>query len=310
MVGGFSFERSKFKRATQALRQVGSAFKPFVYTTAIDRGYTPSTLLQDSPVTYPGGPGQPPYSPQNYEKDFWGPVTVRRALEHSRNVPAIKLMDALGPKQVIAYARRFGLTAPLPPYLPIALGAGDETLLEMTSAYSVFPNQGVRMTPYSILKVTDREGNLLEETRPEPQDAIRADTAYVMTSLLRGVVEHGTAVKAMALNWPVAGKTGTTDDFSDAWFIGFDPDITLGVWVGYDLKKPLGHGMSGAEAALPIWVNIFRAYIGDRKDAPKFEAPGNIVFVSVDKTTGSPSDAPDGRSEVFIAGTQPGSIRQ
>ena len=199
MVGGYSFERSKFNRATQALRQVGSAFKPFVYTTAIDRGYTPTTLLQDSPVTYPGGPGQPPYSPQNYEKDFWGPITLRRALEHSRNVPAIKLMDALGPKQVIAYARRFGLTAPLPPYLPIALGAGDETLIEMTSAYSVFPNQGVRMVPYSILKVTDREGNLLEENRPEPQDAIRADTAYVMTSLLRGVVEHGTAVKAMAL---------------------------------------------------------------------------------------------------------------
>jgi penicillin-binding protein 1A len=311
LVGGYSFERSKFDRATQALRQVGSAFKPFVYTTAIDRGYTPSTILQDSPVTYPGGPGQPPYSPQNYEKDFWGPITVRRALEHSRNVPAIKLMDALGPKQVIAYARRFGLTAPLPPYLPIALGAGDETLLEMTSAYSVFPNQGVRMVPYYILKVTDREGNLLEENRPEPQDAIRADTAYVMTSLLRGVVEHGTAVKAMALNWPVAGKTGTTDDFSDAWFVGFDADLTLGVWVGYDLKKPLGPGMSGAEAALPIWVNIFKAYIGDRKDAPKFEPPGNIVFVSIDKTTGNPAEGTPGAfTEAFIAGTQPGSIRQ
>ena len=311
MVGGYSFERSKFNRATQALRQVGSAFKPFVYTTAIDRGYTPSTLLQDSPVTYPGGPGQPPYSPQNYEKDFWGPVTLRRALEHSRNVPAIKLMDALGPKQVIAYARRFGLTAPLPPYLPIALGAGDETLIEMTSAYSVFPNQGVRMAPYSILKVTDREGNLLEENRPEPQDAIRADTAYVMTSLLRGVVEHGTAVKAMALNWPVAGKTGTTDDFSDAWFVGFDPDITLGVWVGYDQKKPLGQGMSGAGAALPIWINIFKAYIGDRKDAPTFEPPGNIVFVSVDKATGNPAEGTPGAfSEAYIAGTQPGSIRQ
>src|SRR4051812_11912393 len=310
MVGGFSFERSKFNRATQALRQVGSAFKPFVYTTAIDRGYTPATILEDSPVTYPGGPGQPPYSPQNYEKDFWGPITIRRALEHSRNVPAIKLMDALGPKQVIAYARRFGLTAPLPPYLPIALGAGDETLLEMTSAYSVFPNQGVRMTPYSILKVTDREGNLLEENRPEPQDAIRADTAFVMTSLLRGVVEHGTGVKAMALNWPVAGKTGTTDDFSDAWFVGFDPDITLGVWVGYDQKKPLGHGMSGAEAALPIWVNIFKSWIGDRKDPPKFEPPGNIVFVAVDKTTGSPAEGgPGAISEAFIAGTQPGSIR-
>jgi penicillin-binding protein 1A len=311
MVGGYSFERSKFNRATQAFRQVGSAFKPFVYTTAIDRGYTPATILQDSPVTYPAGPGQPPYSPQNYEKDFWGPVTVRRALEHSRNVPAIKLMDALGPKQVIAYARRFGLTAPLPPYLPIALGAGDETLLEMTSAYSVFPNQGVRMVPYSILKVTDREGNLLEENRPEPHDAIRADTAYVMTSLLRGVVEHGTAVKAMALNWPVAGKTGTTDDFSDAWFIGFDPDITLGVWVGYDQKKPLGPGMSGAEAALPIWVNIFRAYIGNRKDAPKFDAPGNIVFVAIDKATGGAAEGTPGAfTEAFIAGTQPGSIRQ
>jgi penicillin-binding protein 1A len=312
MVGGFSFERSKFNRATQAFRQVGSAFKPFVYTAAIDRGYTPTTLLQDSPVTYPGGAGQPPYSPQNYEKDFWGPITVRRALEHSRNVPAIKLMDALGPKQVIAYARRFGLTAPLPPYLPIAIGAGDETLIEMTSAYSVFPNQGVRMAPYSVLKVTDREGNLLEENRPSPQDAIRADTAYVMTTLLRGVVEHGTGVKAMALNWPVSGKTGTTDDFTDAWFIGFDPDITLGVWVGYDQKKTLGHGMSGAEAALPIWIAIMKAYIGDRKDAPKFEAPGNIVFIAVDKTTGNATElgAPGSINEAFIAGTQPGSIRQ
>jgi penicillin-binding protein 1A len=310
MVGGDSFERSKFNRATQAFRQVGSAFKPFVYTTAIDRGYTPVSILQDTPVTYQPGPGQPPYSPQNYEKDFWGPITLRRALEHSRNVPAIKLMDALGPKQVIAYARRFGLTAPLPPYLPIAIGAGDETLIEMTSAYSVFPNQGVRMKPYGILRVTDREGNLLEENRPEPQDAIRADTAYVMVNLLRGVVERGTAVKAMALNWPIAGKTGTTDDYSDAWFIGFDPDITLGVWVGYDQKKPLGPGMTGAEAALPIWINIFKAWIGDRKDAPKFEAPGNIVFVSVDKTTGAATDLPGALNEAFIAGTQPGSIRQ
>jgi penicillin-binding protein 1A len=308
MVGGFSFERSKFNRATQALRQVGSSFKPIVYTAAIDRGYTPATVLQDTPVTYNAGPGQPPYSPQNYEKDFWGPVTVRRALEHSRNVPAIRLMDALGPKQVIAYARRFGLTAPLPPYLPIALGAGDETLLEMTSAYSVFPNQGVRMTPYSVLKVTDREGNLLEENRPEPQDAIRADTAYVMTSILRGVVEHGTAIKAAALKWPIAGKTGTTDDFSDAWFIGFDPDITLGVWLGYDQKKPLGQGMSGSEAALPVWIETFKTWIGDRKEPPKFEPPGNIVFVSVDKLTGNPAEG--AFTEAFIAGTQPGSIRQ
>jgi penicillin-binding protein 1A len=309
MVGGESFEQSKFDRATQAFRQVGSAFKPFVYTAAIDRGYTPSSIIVDSPVTYPTGPGQPPYSPQNYEKDFWGPITLRRALEHSRNVPAIKMMDALGPKQVIAYARRFGLTAPLPPYLSIAIGAGDETLLEMTGAYSVFPNQGVLMKPYSVIKVLDREGNLLEENHPQPQDAIRADTAYVMVNLMRGVVERGTGVKAAALNWPIAGKTGTTDDFTDAWFIGFDPDITLGVWVGYDQKKPLGSGMTGAEAALPIWIDIFKTWIGDRKDPPKFEAPGNIVFVSVDKNTGAPTDLPGALTEAFIAGTQPGSIR-
>jgi penicillin-binding protein 1A len=312
MVGGYSFDRSKFNRATQAFRQVGSAFKPFVYTTAIDRGYTPTTILQDVPVTFPGGQGSPPYSPQNYDRKFEGPVTLRHALEESRNVPAVRVMDQLGPKQVIGYARRFGLTSPLPPYLAVALGAAEATLLEMTSAYSVFPNQGVRMTPFSVLKVTDREGNVLEENRPEPKDAIRADTAYMLTNLLRGVVLRGTAAKAASLEWPLGGKTGTTDDFTDAWFIGFDPDITLGVWVGYDLKKPLGPGMSGAEAALPIWMDIMRAWIGDRKDPPKFEAPGNIVFVSVDKGTGSAADdgAPGAIREAFIAGTQPGSIRQ
>jgi penicillin-binding protein 1A len=167
------------------------------------------------------------------------------------------------------------------------------------------------MNPYSVIKVTDREGNVLEENRPEPKDAIRADTAYVMTQLLRGVVQRGTAAKAASLDWPIAGKTGTTDDFSDAWFIGFDPDITLAVWVGYDQKKPLGPGMSGAEAALPIWIDIFKSYIGDRKDAPKFEPPGNIVFVSVDKGTGDVTEpgAPGAINEAFIAGTQPGSIR-
>ena len=312
MTGGFSFDRSKFNRATQAFRQVGSAFKPFVYTTAIDRGYTPATILQDVPVSFPGGAGQPVYSPQNYDHKFEGPITLRRALEDSRNVPAVRVMDQLGPKQVIAYTRRFGLTSPLPPYLAVALGAAEATLLEMTSAYSVFPNQGVRMTPYSVLKVTDREGNVLEENRPEPKDAIRADTAFVMTNLLRGVVLRGTAAKAAALNWPIGGKTGTTDDFSDAWFIGFDPDVTLGVWVGYDQRKPLGPGMSGAEAALPIWIEIMKAWIGDRKDAPSFQAPGNIVFVSVDKGTGTATEAatPGSINEAFIAGTQPGSIRQ
>ncbi len=310
MVGGHSFERSKFNRATQAFRQVGSSFKPIVYTAAIDRGYTPASILTDAPVSFSPGPGQPLYSPQNYDHRFEGDITLRHALEDSRNIPAVKLMDQLGPQQVIAYARRLGLESPLPPYLPIALGAAEATLTEMTSAFAVFPNQGVHMRTYAVLAVKDREGNVLEENKPEPKDAIRADTAYVMTSLLRGVVQRGTATKAAALGWPVGGKTGTTDDYTDAWFVGFDPDITIGVWIGLDQKKPIGHNMTGSEAALPIWIDVMTAWIGDRKDPPRFEPPGNIVFVSVDKAGASAgADAPGAISEAFIAGTQPGGLR-
>ncbi len=310
MVGGYSFDRSKFNRAVQAYRQVGSAFKPFVYTAAIDRGYTPASILADEPVTFPAGPGQEPYSPQNYSKDFAGPVTLRRAFEQSLNVPAVRVMDQLGPAQVVAYARRFGLHAALPPYLSVALGAAEATLTEMTSAFSVFPNRGVRMRPYQILKVSDRDGNLLEENRPEANDAIRADTAYVMTNLLRGAVQRGTAAQAGALDWPLGGKTGTTNDYTDAWFIGFDPTITVGVWVGFDEKKALGPAETGAVAALPIWIDFMRRYIelkGDRANVPQFQAPGNIVFLAVDRATGVPAlpDASDAITEAFISGTQP-----
>jgi penicillin-binding protein 1A len=311
LIGGYSFERSKFDRATQAYRQVGSAFKPIVYTAAIDRGYTPTTIIMDTPASFPGAAGSPVYTPMNYDKKFEGPITLRRALEDSRNVPAVRVMEQLGPAHVIQYARRLGLASPLPPYLAVALGAAEATLTEMTSAYSVFPNQGVRMRPYPILKVSDREGNVLEDNRPEPKDAIRADTAFVMTNLLRGVVERGTAQHAASLNWPIAGKTGTTDDYTDAWFIGFDPDITIGVWVGLDQKKPIGHNQTGAEAALPIWMDIMKAWIGDRKDPPSFPSPGNIVFVTIDKGSGSlaAEGTPGAIPEAFIAGTQPGSIR-
>lgn len=312
MIGGFSFERSKFNRATQASRQVGSAFKPIVYTAAIDRGYTPTTTIMDIPTTFPGAAGSPAYTPLNYDHKFEGPITLRHALEESRNVPAVRVMEQLGPRQVISYARRLGLESPIPPYLAVALGAAEASLTEMTSAYSAFPNQGVRMRPYSILKVADREGNLLEENRPEPKDAIRSDTAFVMTNLLRGVVQRGTAAKAASLNWPIGGKTGTTDDYTDAWFIGFDPDITLGVWVGLDQKKTIGRNQTGAEAALPIWMDIMKAWIGDRKEPPTFDAPANIVFVSIDKGSGVPADpgTPGAISEAFIAGTQPGSMKQ
>jgi penicillin-binding protein 1A len=309
MVGGFSFERSKFNRATQARRQVGSLFKPIVYTAAIDRGYTPTSVIVDEPVSYEPGPGQPPYQPRNYDGKYEGNVTLRHALEDSRNVPAVKMMDALTPQQVIAYAGRFGLASKLEPFLSLALGAADMTLLDMTSAYSVFPNGGVRMRPSSVLKISDREGNLLEESRPDPQDAIRADTAFVMTNLLRGVVQRGTAASANKLGWPLGGKTGTTDDYGDAWFIGFDPDITVGVWVGHDERKPIGHNETGAMAALPIWIEFMRAYLETRDpmNPPEFTPPGNIVFVPVNAASGEVAEeGTTAINEAFISGTQPG----
>ena len=219
MVGGWSFTRSKFNRAVQAYRQLGSTFKPIVYTAAIDRGFTPSSIIVDAPVSYSSGNGQI-YSPKNYDHEFLGPVTLRYALEESRNIPAIKVMDTLGPKNVVEFAKRFGFDEDFPPYLPIALGAGDATLIDVTSAYTTFPNQGVRMKPFMVLNVRDRDGNLLEENRGEPSDVIRADTAYVMTNMLRGVLSpRGTGARAtsLAASWPLAGKTGTVDENTDAW---------------------------------------------------------------------------------------------
>ncbi|HEY7792195.1 MAG TPA: PBP1A family penicillin-binding protein [Vicinamibacterales bacterium] len=312
MVGGSSFDRSKFNRALQAYRQVGSAFKPFVYTAAIDRGYTAATIIQDTPATFPQGPGLPDYAPQNYERDFEGPITLRHALEESRNVPAVRMMNQLTPPVVISYAKRFGLSENIPPFLSVALGTAETTDLEMTSAYSVFPNQGVRMKPYDVLRVQDRDGNLLEENHPEPSDVIRADTAYVMTNLLRGVVLHGTGAADAGIDWPLAGKTGTTDDYSDAWFIGFDPNITVGVWVGFDQRKEIFNHATGNVAALPIWTDFMKVYIAGQlkkhQDPPTFQAPGNIVYVTIDRATGLPVQpgAANALNEAFIAGTQPG----
>ncbi|HXI28366.1 MAG TPA: PBP1A family penicillin-binding protein [Vicinamibacterales bacterium] len=315
MVGGWSFSRSKFNRAVQAYRQLGSTFKPIVYTAAIDRGFTPSSIIVDAPVSYNAGANQPLYSPHNYDHKFLGAITLRYALEESRNIPAIKVMDQLGPKNVLEYAKRFGFEEDFPPYLPIALGAGDATLIDVTSAYTTFPNQGVRMKPFMVLNVRDRDGNLLEENRGEPSDVIRADTAYVMTNMLRGVLSlRGTGARAasMAAQWPLAGKTGTVDENTDAWFVGFDPDITVGVWLGFDDKrKSLGGAEQGAFAALPIWMDFMKTYIAgrdDKDDPPDFQAPGNIVFLAVDKSNGAalPTGTPDSINEAFIAGTQPG----
>ena len=270
MVGGYSFDRSKFNRATQAHRQLGSLFKGVLYATAIDQGYTTTSIVQDEPLSYDVGPEQDLYEPTNYDNTYEGPITLRRALEKSRNVPAVWIMNEIGPGTVADFARRLGFSSPIPPFLSVALGSAEATLQEVTSAYSVFPNRGIRMIPYQIDRILDREGKVLEENRPVeenrrpvPRDAVRADTAYIMVSLMRGVVQRGTGIRASRLGWPLGGKTGTVDDFTDAWFVGFDPEITVGVWVGYDEKTTLGDREEGARVVLPIWIEFMKAHIAE-----------------------------------------------
>jgi penicillin-binding protein 1A len=260
MIGGRDFEISKFNRASQALRQVGSSFKPYVYTAAIDNGASPDDQILDAPVTFMTASG--PYSPHNYDGRYEGNITLRHALAESRNIPALKLAERVGIHRVIEYAHRFGITSNIPPYLPIALGSAEITLLEHTAAFTTFPNDGVRVTPRYIRKVTAYDGRVLEENYPEVHDVISARTARTMTTMLREVVLHGTGYQASKLNYPLAGKTGTTNDFSDAWFMGFSPSITCGVWVGFDDKsRSLGSKETGAMAALPIWIDFMKVAI-------------------------------------------------
>src|SRR5712691_11129194 len=253
MVGGYSFEESKFNRATQALRQVGSSFKPYDYTAAIEKGMTPFDTVLDAPFTTISG-GQA-YSPHNYDEKFEGVITLRRALAGSRNIPAVKVAEKVGISNVVETTRRFGITSSLPPYLPVALGAAEIRLLEHTSAFTVFPNDGIRIESHYIRRVTSYDGALLEEARPMVHDVLAPQVARTMVAMLEEVVQFGTAMRAKELGRPIAGKTGTTNDFTDAWFIGFSPSLTAGVWVGFDDKQEsLGKKETGAKAALPIWI--------------------------------------------------------
>ncbi|HEY1264756.1 MAG TPA: PBP1A family penicillin-binding protein [Terriglobales bacterium] len=289
MVGGRDFNLSKFNRATQALRQVGSSFKPYVYTAAIDQGASPDDTVVDAPITFTSASG--PYTPHNYDEKFEGTITLRRALIQSRNIPALKLADQMGIKKVIDYARRFGISSNLPPYLPLALGAAEVTLLEQTSAYSVFPNDGIRIVPRYISKVTDRDGRILEEDFPEVKDVIGVQTARVMTSLLRDVVLHGTGIRASSLGLPLAGKTGTTNDFTDAWFVGFSPSLSCGVWIGYDEKRSLGARETGAAAALPIWMDFMKSALAG-KDPGQFQPMPELPAPAAAQKLDTPDTAP------------------
>lgn len=340
LVGGYSFKRSQFNRATQALRQTGSAIKPILYTAALEKGFTPASIIVDEPTEFIDKWTGQPWSPKNYDGEYHGAVTLRTGLEESRNVVTAKLLDYISPQTGVEYCRKFGITSTVYPYLSLSLGAFEITLQELVSAFSVFPNKGVRARPYLVTKIEDKDGNVLEENLPSTEEVISPQMAYMMTYLLQGVIQRGTAKAAAALNWPLAGKTGTTNKFTDAWFIGFSPSLCAGVWVGYDSKVTMGDRQSGAVVALPIWIDFFSRVIEDKKkkfaedlvsrpapeqksenvgqeagQAPEmtspaiedFEVPPNLVFVTIDRKTGllaSPICKYPFR-EVFLPGTEP-----
>jgi penicillin-binding protein 1A len=285
MVGGRDFRESQFNRAIQSRRQPGSAFKPIIYAAALDKGYTPATMIIDSPIVYEDTERDFTWKPKNYKEKFYGPTLFRDALAESRNVVTIKILQDVGIDYAIDYARKLGITSNLNRNLSLALGSSGVSLLELVKAYSVFDNLGYLVEPVFITKILDRQGNVLEEANPVRKKVIEQNTAYVMTSLLEGVVKHGTGRRVTALNRPVAGKTGTTNNLHDAWFIGYTPRYVTGVWVGFDDESSLGKGETGSRAASPIWLGFMQRLLHD-KPVRVFQVPEGVVFSKIDAETG------------------------
>jgi penicillin-binding protein 1A len=348
MEGGYDFEASEFNRATQALRQPGSSFKPIVYSAALEKGYTPASIIVDAPIVYKDNDTDvASWKPKNFEEKFYGDTTFRQALIKSRNIPSIKIAQSLTVPAILDYAKRLGIEGKLPNDLSISLGSASISLLEMTKAYALFPRLGRKVTPIFFNKVYDRDGKLLEEQKPAPMPAqvtiqpvpapepgapppqiipgkqgipmpayplandpdqvLDPRVAYVMTHLMNEVVTYGTGHDAKALGRAAAGKTGTTEDYIDAWFMGFTPSVVTGVWVGFDNQKSIGPLETGARAALPIWLSFMQAAVKNYPDAD-FTIPPGVVFASIDPATGKLA-APDSSTaikEAFIEGTQPG----
>jgi penicillin-binding protein 1A len=287
MVGGRDFALSQFNRATQAERQAGSSFKPYVYTTAFEAGAKPTDIIVDGPTTFPTPSG--PYTPHNYEKNYVGAMTLTNAFAESRNIPALKLAYRYGIRKVIETAHRFGVTSDIPAFLPVAIGAADITLYEQVGSYSVFPNDGIRVEPHYIRRVTQANGLPLDEKPPQVNEVISVETAREMMQLLQTVVRGGTGTAATQLNHPLGGKTGTTNNYTDAWFIGFSPSVTCGTWVGFDNRQSLGEKETGARAALPIWIEFMRAAIADKPN--EVFATGGAPKRPLNVQPGQPGDA-------------------
>jgi penicillin-binding protein 1A len=293
MVGGRDFALSQFNRATQSERQTGSSFKIYDYAAAIEDGAKPSDIVVDGPVSFGG------YTPHNYENDYRGAMTLTNAFAESRNIPALRLAARVGIHKVIDLAHRFGVTSFIPAYLPIAIGAVEITLEEQVASYSVFPNDGLRVKPRLIRKVEDADGITLWEEPPTVDEVVSQQTARSMMTLLEAVTQHGTGAAASQLNHPFGGKTGTTSDYTDAWFLGFSPSVTCGVWVGYDNRQSLGDKETGSRAALPIWMNVMRVAING-KDDEKFLSDQRDDFAPKTAKT-----APDSSSKPQNSSTPP-----
>ncbi|MGD8703696.1 MAG: penicillin-binding protein 1A [Desulfosarcina sp.] len=306
MVGGKDFSKSAFNRSVDAKRQPGSAFKPIVYALAIARGFTQASLVLDAPVVYKGGDNHGDWRPENYGKQYQGEMTLRYALAHSKNIPAVRLAERLGPSAVVQFAHRLGIDSPLSPNLSIALGATNTTLMELTAAYAVFPKGGNHIVPFGITEVIDRDGVRRWQAKPAMRPAITETQAAIMVDMLQGVVQQGTGRRARVLGIPVAGKTGTTDEFRDALFVGFSPAVATGVWVGMDDFTPLGDKETGARAALPIWIDFMSATQGE-PTASYFDIPDNMSRVAMDPMTGLAvgSDHRPAVQALFVDGTEP-----
>jgi penicillin-binding protein 1A len=326
MVGGFSYDQSQFNRATQAMRQPGSSFKPFVYATALDNGYTPSTLVMDGPIEIDQGPGQAPWRPENYSAGkYAGPSTLRYGIEQSRNTMTVRLAQDVGMPLIVEYARRFGVYDNLPTFLSYSLGAGETTVLRMVTAYSMFDNGGKRIIPTFIDRIQDRYGRNVykhdqrecklcmadkwkDQTEPSLVDkreqVIDPMTAYQITSIMEGVVQRGTGTAVRAVGKPIAGKTGTTNDEKDVWFVGYSPDIAVGVYLGYDKPKHIGNRATGGGLAAPIVAEFLKVALADKPAVP-FRVPSGIKLIRIDAKTGMRAGQ-GGEGRVILEAFKPG----
>jgi penicillin-binding protein 1A len=306
MVGGYDFAASKFNRAVQAHRQPGSAIKPLLYGAAVEAGWTPAGVLVDEPVKYWNTERKEYWEPKNYDDKFEGTVTLVESLTHSRNVPTIRLLEKLGVGPATGFIRRMGISSPMDPNLSLALGTSSVDLLEITSAYAVFANAGVRCSPMMVTRIVDAEGRTLETREPDYEKVLEPGVAYVTLDMMRSVINYGTGVFARDLGIPLAGKTGTTNDFQDAWFIGFSPTLAAGVWVGYDDNRTMGYAATGARMAGPIW-KTFMGTASAGRPAEDFRPPDDVVFAEIDVKSGylAGPNCPGGRPVAFLKGTEP-----